>query len=118
MKKLLAAILALALFAFALEVGTVPVHEPSWQIAAAVAAAPIPALSGAFTIAEFCKAHRISTAFYYVMKGEGWGPAEMHAGQRVLISHEAAAEWRRAREAAAVAGVRRNLKTENPTEAA
>jgi hypothetical protein len=61
----------------------------------------------AFTIREFCQAHKISEAFYYVMKREGWGPAEMHAGQRVLISHEAAAEWRRAREAAAAAGIRR-----------
>ena len=66
----------------------------------------------AFTIREFCEAHKISQAFYYVMKNEGWGPAEMHAGQRVLISSEAAAEWRLAREAAATAGVRRNLSPE------
>jgi hypothetical protein len=45
------------------------------------------------------------------MKNEGWGPREMHAGQRVLISHEAAAEWRLAREQAAAAGVRRNAPT-------
>jgi len=62
---------------------------------------------GAFTVREFCAAHRISTAFYYVMKAEGWGPREMRAGARVLISHEAAADWRRAREAAAEAGIRR-----------
>ena len=80
--------------------------------------ATLPTVGGAYTVREFCKAHGISPAFFYVMRNEGWGPAEMHAGQRVLISFEAAAEWRRAREAAAVAGVRRNLKTENPTEAA
>ena len=74
--------------------------------AAAIASAPATAPC-AFTIREFCEAHKISQAFYYIMKNEGWGPAEMHAGQRVLISREAAAEWRRAREAAAAAGVRR-----------
>jgi hypothetical protein len=81
-------------------------HLATWQIAAAVASVPATAPC-AFTIKEFCESHKISQAFYYVMKNEGWGPAEMHAGQRVLISHEAAAEWRRAREAAAAAGIRR-----------
>lgn len=70
--------------------------------------------NGAFTVREFCDAHRISLAFFYKMKSEGWGPREMHAGSRVLISFEAAAEWRRAREAAAAAGVRR--KTDQPDE--
>ena len=46
------------------------------------------------------------------MKNEGWGPTEMRAGQRVLISHEAATDWRREREAAAIAGTRRNLSPE------
>jgi hypothetical protein len=41
---------------------------------------------GAYTVREFCQAHKISPAFYYIMRNEGWGPAEMHAGQRVLIS--------------------------------
>ena len=111
MRKFVIAVLALALFALAVEIGVAPAHDPSWQI---VAADPISALGGAFTIKEFCEAHRISQAFYYVMKNEGWGPAEMHAGHRVLISHEAAAEWRRLREAAAAAGIRRF----GPTEAA
>ena len=106
MKKLIAAVLALALFTLALESGIAPTHEPSWQFVAAATAATIPA-SCAFTIREFCQAHKISEAFFYVMRNEGWGPAEMHAGQRVLISHEAAADWRRAREAAAAAGIRR-----------
>ena len=64
---------------------------------------------GASTVREFCTAHRISHAFYYVMKAEGWGPREMWAGTRVLISPEAAADWRRAREAAAAAGVKRKF---------
>ena len=53
----------------------------------------------AFTVSEFCEAHRISQAKYYEMKKEGWGPIEMEVGRRRLISYEAAAEWRREREA-------------------
>ena len=94
MKKLLAAALALVLVLLAVEVGTASVHDLSWQIVAAVATAPIPAFGGAFTICEFCKAHRISIAFYCIMKGEGWAPDEMHAGTRTLISFESAAKWR------------------------
>ena len=52
----------------------------------------------AFTVAEFCEAHRISQAKYYEMKKEGWGPVEMEVGRRRLISYEAASVWRRARE--------------------
>jgi hypothetical protein len=51
----------------------------------------------AFTVSEFCEAHRISQAKYYEMKKEGWGPIEMEVGRRRLISYEAAAEWRRKR---------------------
>jgi hypothetical protein len=52
----------------------------------------------AFTVPEFCEAHRISQAKYYEMKKEGWGPAEMSVGRRRLISYEAASVWRRERE--------------------
>lgn len=52
----------------------------------------------AFTVREFCEAHRISPAKYYEMKREGWGPAEMSVGRRRLISYEAASVWRRERE--------------------
>jgi len=52
----------------------------------------------AFTVPEFCEAHRISQAKYYEMKKEGWGPVEMEVGRRRLISYEAASVWRRARE--------------------
>jgi hypothetical protein len=99
-------VIALIAVIFVAIAGPAPEHLATWQIAAAVASLPA-AAPCAFTIKEFCESHKISQAFYYVMKSEGWGPAEMHAGQRVLISREAAAEWRRAREAAAAAGVRR-----------
>jgi hypothetical protein len=52
----------------------------------------------AFTVPEFCEAHRISQAKYYEMKKEGWGPVEMEIGRRRLISYEAASVWRRERE--------------------
>jgi hypothetical protein len=52
----------------------------------------------AFTIAEFCLAHRISVSMYFKMRTMGFGPREMHVGTRVLISFEAAAAWRRERE--------------------
>jgi hypothetical protein len=69
-----------------------PVHElsmPGGQ----------PPARAAFTVPEFCEAHRISQAKYYEMKKDGWGPVEMEVGRRRLISFEAAAEWRRKREA-------------------
>jgi hypothetical protein len=55
----------------------------------------------AFTIAEFCLAHRISQSMYFKMRAMGLGPREMSVGSRKLISQESAAEWRKAREAAA-----------------
>jgi hypothetical protein len=57
---------------------------------------PLPRV--AFTVPEFCEAHRISQAKYYEMKKEGWGPVEMEVGRRRLISYEAASVWRRERE--------------------
>ena len=58
----------------------------------------MPQPRAAFTIPEFCEAHRFSQAKYYEMKREGWGPAEMSVGRRRLISYEAASVWRRERE--------------------
>lgn len=52
----------------------------------------------AYTIDEFCKAHRISRAYYFKLKQRRIGPREMHVGSRVIISREAAADWRRERE--------------------
>jgi hypothetical protein len=53
----------------------------------------------ASTITEFCEAHRISRTRYYELKDEGLAPDEMVVGRRRLISNEAAARWRAAREA-------------------
>ena len=59
----------------------------------------------AFTVAEFCAAHRLSIPFYYKLRQQGLGPAEIRLGTKVLISREAATAWRRAREAATAASV-------------
>jgi hypothetical protein len=55
----------------------------------------------AMSIRIFCALHGISEDMFFKMKREGWGPATMKVGSRTLISHEAAADWRREREAAA-----------------
>jgi predicted DNA-binding transcriptional regulator AlpA len=54
----------------------------------------------AFTVNEFCEAHRISRAKLYCMWGDGTGPRRMKIGTKTLISVEAAADWRRERAAA------------------
>jgi hypothetical protein len=54
----------------------------------------------AFTITEFCDSHRISRSMLYKMWSEGSGPRTMPVGTKVLITVEAAADWRREREAA------------------
>jgi hypothetical protein len=53
----------------------------------------------AFSVPEFCDAHRISKAQYYLLKAQGLAPVEMVVGGRRIISYEAAAQWRREREA-------------------
>jgi predicted DNA-binding transcriptional regulator AlpA len=56
--------------------------------------------SDAYSILEFCRRHGLSrSAFYNALKA-GEGPRLMRVGTRVMISREAAAEWRRDREAA------------------
>jgi hypothetical protein len=57
----------------------------------------------AFTVIEFCKAHRISRSFLYSEWKAGRGPRFMRAGVKRIITFEAAADWRRACEAAAAA---------------
>jgi predicted DNA-binding transcriptional regulator AlpA len=52
----------------------------------------------ALNIREFCEAHNLSESFYYKLKKQHEGPREMKVGKRTLVSQEAAAEWRRARE--------------------
>ena len=52
----------------------------------------------AYTIAEFCKRHRISVQLFY--KNRKQMPRTFSVGTRQLISKEAAYKWRREREAA------------------
>jgi hypothetical protein len=52
----------------------------------------------AYSIKEFCDAHGIGVATYYDLRKIKQQPREMRVGKRWLISKEAAAEWRRARE--------------------
>jgi hypothetical protein len=54
----------------------------------------------AYSIHEFCERHRISLQLYYKLRQKRLTPVEFRVGTRVLISKEAAAEWRREREAA------------------
>ena len=53
----------------------------------------------AYSIPEFCRRHGFSQSFYFAEAREGRGPRVMRVGARVLISKEAAAEWRHEREA-------------------
>jgi len=55
---------------------------------------------GAYTISSFCVAHDLSESFYHKLKVLGLGPREMRIERRVLISHESASAWRKAREKA------------------
>jgi hypothetical protein len=55
----------------------------------------------AMSIAVFCERHCISRALYFKMQTEKRGPRVFRIGAKVLISREAAAEWRRQREQAA-----------------
>lgn len=52
----------------------------------------------AYSIPEFCKRHGFSESFYFQEAREGRMPRVMRIGHRVLISKEAAADWRRERE--------------------
>jgi hypothetical protein len=54
----------------------------------------------AFSISEFCAAHRISEMTFFRMKRQGQAPKTMKVGTRTLISVEAATAWRRDRELA------------------
>lgn len=59
----------------------------------------------AYTVAQFCADHNISRTHFYQLIKDGKAPRLMKVGRRVLISAEAAADWRRdmERESAAVA---------------
>jgi hypothetical protein len=55
----------------------------------------------AYSIPEFCHDHNISRSSYYNLKRDGIAPREMRVNSRVLISAEAARDWRVEREQAA-----------------
>jgi hypothetical protein len=52
----------------------------------------------AFNITEFCHRHAISRGAFYNSVKNGTGPRLMRLGTHVLISREAAEQWRRERE--------------------
>ena len=54
----------------------------------------------ALTVPEFCEAHRISRALFYLMLRDGRGPRVMKCGKRTLVSSESAQAWRRQMEVA------------------
>jgi hypothetical protein len=49
----------------------------------------------AYSISEFCAAHRISEMTYHRLRRKGKGPRTMKVLNRTIITYEAAAEWRR-----------------------
>ena len=63
---------------------------------------PEPHVLGAYSIRTFCQSHGgMSEAMFHKMCAAGEGPTVMAIGRRRAISIEAAADWRRKREAAA-----------------
>lgn len=62
-----------------------------------------PVRRAAYTIPEFCDAHRISEALYYKARAAGLGPREKRVLTKVIITEEAAAEWREMAQAVAEA---------------
>ena len=56
--------------------------------------------AAAYSVEQFCEAHSISRAMFYLLRKSGDGPRVMRVGRRTLVSTEAAEAWRRAREAA------------------
>jgi hypothetical protein len=49
----------------------------------------------AYSIPEFCIAHRISEMTFFRLKRLGLGPRTMKVLNRTIITYEAAADWRR-----------------------
>jgi hypothetical protein len=53
--------------------------------------------SHAFTIQEFCDAHRISRSQFYRLREHGLGPKEKSVLGKTIITAESATAWRRKR---------------------
>jgi hypothetical protein len=64
------------------------------------------------SIETFCLSEKISQAFFYKMRVEGWGPEVVYYGNLARILPAAKREWRKERAAAAAAGIRRGLTPE------
>jgi predicted DNA-binding transcriptional regulator AlpA len=58
----------------------------------------------AFSVPEFCQAHRISRAFFYKLLKAKSGPRILKLGYRTIVSAEAAAEWRNRPDCATLPG--------------
>ncbi len=69
------------------------------QLNKAEAAAALGVKKAVHSIPEFCAENDISIGEYFAMKKRDQGPREIRIGRRVTISHEAAADWRKEREA-------------------
>jgi hypothetical protein len=59
------------------------------------------------SIETFCLSEKISAAFFFKMRLEGWGPAIVYYGSRARILPAAKRKWREERAAAAAASIRR-----------
>jgi hypothetical protein len=80
----------------------------------------LPVESQAFTIPEFCLAHKLSRAGYYALKAKGQGPDETQFTPRgkITVSKESAQKWRaeRLEESVAVKKVKPTAPPAAPTE--
>jgi hypothetical protein len=56
-----------------------------------------------YSVAEFCDRHKISVSSFYKFRSEM--PRGFNIGSRLLITKEEATEWRRQREAKAIAAI-------------
>jgi hypothetical protein len=61
------------------------------------------------SIESFCMSEKISPAFFYKMRVEGWAPQVVYYGSLARILPAAKRKWREQRTAAAAAGIRRGL---------
>jgi hypothetical protein len=64
---------------------------------------PVTDDADAYSVAEFCRRHRISVPLFYKLRDQM--PDTFKVGNRTLISKEAAERWRREREAAELTAI-------------
>ena len=73
-----------------------------------------PADRDAYSVEAFARAHSLSVAMFYKLRAQGLAPTCFKVGTRTLISREAAARWRAAREQAAAAEERERRIVRKP----